>query len=280
MLTHQLALTVEKPGLIDAAALTRVAAALQKQATRDFGPIWGVSASVSAFARIEDVPLGYWPVIVVADVKGAAGYHQDQNGQPYALVEVGDSWSLTASHETLEMIADPFGKRLVAGTSPKAKQGRVQFLVEVCDPSEDDAYAYTVNGVMVSDFYTPRYFDPVAASGTRYSYTGAIKAPRTILPGGYLSWYDPKSKHWFQQTWFGGTKAVIRDLGVFDNAKFGSYRAFTDEMTPETLRLGKLGAKSAPLRAARQAQQSGDESTEAQAKMWLSCIAALRKGGK
>ena len=34
---------------------------------------------------------------------------------------------------------------------------------------------YPVNGVPVSDFYTPRYFEPVRTDGTRYSFTGEIE---------------------------------------------------------------------------------------------------------
>jgi len=98
---------------------------------------------------------------------------------------------------------DPFGDRLVAGTSPKPRQGRVEFLVEVCDPSEDPAYSYTVNGIVVSDFYTPAFFDPLGAAGARYSFAGHITGPRRILEGGYLSWHDPVSDHWWQQIWFG-----------------------------------------------------------------------------
>jgi hypothetical protein len=54
-------------------------------------------------------------VIIVDDVRGAAGYHQDSYGQPYALVEYSASWSLTASHEVVEMLVDPWGRRVVAG---------------------------------------------------------------------------------------------------------------------------------------------------------------------
>lgn len=163
--------------------LTRVAAALQKQVTRDFTPIWEIPATVDGFARLEDVPLGYWPVIVVRDVQDAAGVHLDRDGQPFAQVEMGSSWSLTASHEVLEMLVDPFGDRLIAGPSPRPGQGRVEFLVEVCDPSEDDRFAYTVNDVLMSDFYTPRFFDPVRGAGLRYSFTGALTEPRQVLPG-------------------------------------------------------------------------------------------------
>src|SRR5712671_6814894 len=108
--------------------LTQVSAAVQKQVARDFAPIWGVQATVDPFAALEDVPIGYWPVIVQDDVKDLAGggVHLDDQGQPFALVEYDTEWSLTASHECLEMLADPFGNRLVAGRSLKTGQGRVQ----------------------------------------------------------------------------------------------------------------------------------------------------------
>ena len=101
--------------------LMRGSAALQKQVARDFGPIWGVRATVDAFGKLKDVPLGYWPVIVRDDIgfPGAAGIHLDKGGQPYALVQYSADWVLTTSHEILEMLADPFGNRLVAGQSPK-----------------------------------------------------------------------------------------------------------------------------------------------------------------
>jgi hypothetical protein len=73
------------------------------------------------------------------NTRGAAGIHEDRNGQPFASItasSVLDQWSLTASHEALEMLVDPWGNRLVAGDSPKSDQARVSFLVEVSDPSE------------------------------------------------------------------------------------------------------------------------------------------------
>ena len=72
---------------------------------------------MDAFDRLEDVPIGYLPMIVRDDIgfEGAAGIHLDDNGQPFALIQFSDSWSLTASHEMLEMLVDPLGNRLVAG---------------------------------------------------------------------------------------------------------------------------------------------------------------------
>jgi hypothetical protein len=116
MLTINLGLVSEVAGH-DPSDVARVAASLQRQATRDFGPIWGVRATVDSFPRLEDVPVGYWPMIVETNINtpGAAGVHEDKDGQPFALIAMSDSWSLTASHEMLEMLADPFGKRVIPG---------------------------------------------------------------------------------------------------------------------------------------------------------------------
>lgn len=171
-------------------------------------------------------------MVVMDDIgfDGAAGIHLDRDGQPFALITSGSEWSLTASHECLEMLADPFGDRLVAGDSPKLDQGRVEFLVEVCDPSEARQFGYTVNGVLVSDFYTPRFFDPVVASGLRYSFTGAIQEPRDVLRGGYLSWHDPVSDNWWQEHWFSGNQSRFESLGPLTITN-GSFRSQIDRIT-------------------------------------------------
>lgn len=209
----QLAL-VSETNALGVSELTRVSAALQKQVLRDLAPIWEISASVDAFADLEDVPTGYWPVIVRDDigVPGAAGIHLDQDGQPFALVQYSNRWTLTASHEVLEMLVDPLGDKLTPSQSIKPDQGRVEYLVEVCDPSEDFDYSYTVNGIRMSDFYTPAFFDPVPAASVRYSFTDAVKAPKQVLAGGYLSWLDPVTSHWWQQKFF-GPEPVFVDLG-------------------------------------------------------------------
>jgi hypothetical protein len=278
MLNRNLALVADTKK-ITPSQLTKVAAALQKQATRDFGPIWEIDASVSAFAKLEDVPSDYWPIIVRDDIKtpGAAGVHEDKNKQPFALVQYTDEWSLTASHETLEMLGDPFGNRLVAGGSPQKGQGRVNFLVEVCDPSEGRQFAYTVNGVTVSDFYTPHFFDPTHAASVRYSYTGAITKPRTILQGGYLSWVVPKTNEWFQEIWFNTPKPEFRSLGVLSGKMTGSLRATIDRLTPTPLETTVLPAKS-PLRVtARTRLSEAGESSSARAKFLRKHIEEIKR---
>jgi hypothetical protein len=191
-----------------ASEITQLAAALQIQVSRDFSPIWEVDATVSAFTALNDVPLGHWPVIVKEDIgdPGAGGFHLDKSNQPYALVAYDDSWTLTVSHETLEMLADPFGNRTVPGPSLDEAHAtdRVSYLVEVCDPCEDSSFSYSINGIVVSDFITPHFHDPAFTSGARYSFTGAITEPRQVLKNGYISWEDPTLGFWYQLTNFGG----------------------------------------------------------------------------
>jgi hypothetical protein len=282
MLTISVALVSEVDGH-DPGDVARVTAALQRQAIRDFRPIWDVEATVDSFPTLEDVPLGYWPMIVRDDIgfEGAAGIHLDKDGQPFALITMSDSWSLTASHELLEMLADPFGNRVIPGQSKKPGQKRVEFLVEVCDPSEAEEFAYTVNDILVSDFYTPRFFDPVKVNGVRYSFTGAITAPRTILRGGYISWHDPVSDHWWQQTWFGGPKPQFRDLGVFDaTAQGGSVRSWIDGHTEHPgIDTGLLPANPVLQQAVEKGEGTA-ESASAKAAVWRSQIEGiLRRSG-
>lgn len=256
--------------------LVRMAAALNKQATRDITPFWGVQASVDAFIDLEDVPLGYWPMIIRDDIgfPGAAGIHLDRDGQPFALIQHSDSWSLTASHEAVEMMADPLGNRLIAGPSLKGDPGRVEYLVEVADPSEAPEYGYTVNGILMSDFYTPRFFDPVADPSVQYSYTGAIKEPRQVLPGGYISWLEPISRHWWQQVYF-GAEPEFRDLGRLElNGQ--SIRATIDKITEVRELISGVAPDNRQLQAAIRAGEAAQEAASSKAEAWRAQIDDLK----
>jgi hypothetical protein len=165
---------------------------------------------------------------------------------------------------------------LVAGNSPKAGQGRVNFLVEVCDPSEDRPFSYTSNGITVSDFYTPHFFDPVVATGVRYSFTGAITKPRTILKGGYLSWVVPQTNEWFQEVWFGTAKPQFRSLGVINNKMTGSLRSTIDRLTPTPLEQKKLSEKDAFIVSRRKSRAEVDEASSARAADLRELIKAIK----
>lgn len=220
---------------VSASDLADVASAIQKQVVRDFDPIWKTQATISAYHESGQVPLDYW-IVTVCDDTGDLneGVHRDVHGQPFALVQYDDLWTLGVSHECLEMLADPFCCRMIAGQSPKTDQGRVRFLVEVCDPCQDPTFGYTVNGVKVSDFVTPNYFDPVASSGVRYSYSGRVTGPHEVLKNGYLSWLEPRTGHWWQKRLF-RNKAEFSDLGLLRQTGEG-IRPAVDAVTPRQRR--------------------------------------------
>lgn len=212
-----------------------VAAALQKQVTRDFSPAWSLAATVSAFADPTKIPTGYWPVTIQdkLDDPDAAGYHTDENNQPYSLVEYDQDWSVTASHETLEMLGDPMGNTLVAATIPAADMpkirglsARVRILRELCDPCE--MATYPVNGVTLSDFLMPSWYLPLGTTGRNFSFQNTIPHPLSISKGGYYS-YLASNNHWYQVTWFEGNGPVVADLGLnSDRPKGISLREFID----------------------------------------------------
>jgi hypothetical protein len=199
-----------KSGAVQLAELTHVASALAIQVTRDFSPIWGISATVTALSDPRKVPPGYWPIFIVDNLPPTeGGFHLTKHKQPYAEVEAGPTWSLAASHELIEMLVDPSGSRTAAGVGLTVANGkivenpadRVEYLVEACDPCESEDLAYLIGDVMVSDFFTPHYHDPtptVPTPGVRYSFTGALTKPREVLPGGYISWADLTTGHLMQ----------------------------------------------------------------------------------
>lgn len=222
---HQLIAVVADARTTDIKALTQAVAAIQKQVDRDVFPLWNVQTSISVFTDPKHIPVGYWPVTLVAQAGGDLGFHQDEHGQPSSTVEMAGDWTVTLSHECIEMLVDPYGNRMVPGDSPVASQGRVNFLVEVCDPCQGSGY--TVNGIKVSDFYTPHYFDPVRVQGTRYSYTGSLQAPREVLKGGYLSWMTPATGDWWQRV---NRTGVTEDKAVTARKGKGvSNRQFIDK---------------------------------------------------
>src|SRR5688572_30139914 len=117
MLARHIAVVPEAEG-VNVSELARVSAALQRQVTRDVCPIWGVVATVDAFPYLEDIPIGYWPIVLTfCELGREAGVHIDASGQPYAQVQMSRNWSLAASRACLEMLINPLGTRTVTAPS-------------------------------------------------------------------------------------------------------------------------------------------------------------------
>jgi hypothetical protein len=231
---QHVALVSESEG-VEPGELAEVAAAVQKQVLRDFGPLWQVQATVDAFPRLQDVPEGYWRAVVADELnERSIGFHRASDGQPFAMILFREDWHRIASHEILEMLADPSGDSLVAGDSPDPEQGRVEFLLEVCDPCA--FVTYPVNGLDLSDFITPEYHNPVTANGVLYSFTGSISRPREILPNGNLSWRIPGSNTWFTASRANGQLRIDPAPGPMTG---GSLREAIDQHTRTVFQLPK-----------------------------------------
>jgi hypothetical protein len=223
---------------LDAVLVEAAAASLNIQVMRDLSQFWNVQATVRYLPNPKSIPVGVWPVLLVAKLPpGEGGVHLTKKNQPYSLVIAtpnSNDWTIDASHETIEMLVDPSGNRLqaaraiaIAGKETEDAPGEFEYLVEACDPCEANQYAYMINGIPVSDFITPHFYDPVTVAGTRYSFGGHITRPRQVLPGGYISFTNPESDE-VQQILYLGAKPVLRNLGP---ASGPSLRVFVDGQT-------------------------------------------------
>ena len=199
--------------------VSAAAAAIQQQIVSHFSQIWHINAVVAAFDSY--APLGYAPIFIDSTISapsGYTGYHTTNAGNPFAIVQYGPTWTLTASHEAMEMLVDPDGMKTIPGISPADGTSPVNFICEICDPCQDPAYSYKIDGFAVSDFCTPSYFD-ANAGGSQLSWTGAVKAPLAVLPGGAQLWVTP-SNEVYQRINI-GDNISIGDLGIYQPGPLG-----------------------------------------------------------
>lgn len=208
---------VDKTGKIPHSLMHAAARAFHTQVARDLPRFWPIHAAVSWLPDPANIPAGIWPVFLVEKLPpGQGGSHLDRHNQPYAKVIANpDSheWTIDASHEILEMLVDPYGNRFQTGPSVKLVRGKVveghsqyAYLMEACDPCQGDKWAYPIHGIAVSDFVSPHYYDHARTHGAEYSFTGAVKHPRQVLAGGYLSWINHRTSEWQQLLWLDPSK--------------------------------------------------------------------------
>jgi hypothetical protein len=214
---------------IDPALLHNAAAAIDIQVTQQLAKTWdGINASVSASQSLSAIQGDAWPVFLVKSLPpGEGGYHQDKNNQPYAKIIASaedPSWTIDASHEICEMLVDPYGSRMnssqairIEGDGVVDAPGTFKYLVEACDPCESNRFAYEIQGIAVSDFITPNYYDPTSTPGTLYSFRGNITRPRELLKGGYISFIDAGGA-WQQILWVNPGAPVLTPLSEMNTA--------------------------------------------------------------
>lgn len=174
--------------------VSAVLPALQQQVTLDFRAYWSVDCQLSFVGEGEQLPDGWWQISVTdnPDQAGALGYHElTSRGTPLGKVfagldlQSGASWTVTLSHELLEMLADPWINWCAQGANGKI------YALEVCDAVEADKLGYDIDGVLVSDFITPSWFEPTHAD--RVDFMRRIVKPLELASGGYMSVLDAGS---------------------------------------------------------------------------------------
>jgi hypothetical protein len=192
----------------------RVIRAVNRQIAEDFVPYWGMGARLRLEGHTTEDPDKGNPVDLRgdailyvwdrADVPNALGYHEHNNkGIPYGFVfldvaeRMGENWTVTFSHEALELIADPEVNLLVMGPHPADARKTVFYWYEMCDAVQGESY--TIDGVDVSNFVLPPYFtgteERERLKGRRdflsRSYHGETLRSFGVNPGGYLGFYNP-----------------------------------------------------------------------------------------
>jgi hypothetical protein len=204
-------------GQVSDEVLQGVIRAINKQIAEDFAPYWSMSAILRLEGRSSDQPdrvqipdLRGDAIIYLwdkSDIAGALGYHsQNSQGIPYGFVftdiaqSIGEPWSVTLSHEALELIGDPETNLLVMGPHP-AQDREVFHWYEMCDAVQAEMYG--IDGVLVSNFVLPLYFTgtrDVDEIGARNDFLGREHGGQTlrsfgINPGGYVGFFDPQTGH-------------------------------------------------------------------------------------
>jgi hypothetical protein len=194
------------PEASDAAARAMVGA-VQTQIQRDFAAAWNITADLVFFTGGQQVPKDMWQVGLFdnADQAGALGYHDvTRDGLPLGKVFArttlvdGGKISVTLSHEVLEMLADP-DINLTAFVESPSGGGRL-YAYEVCDAVEADVLGYEVDGITVSDFVTPAWFQSFRKKGsTDFSFRKHVNHPFALAAGGYIGYYDVAGGSGWQQ---------------------------------------------------------------------------------
>lgn len=168
---------------------------LQTQITRDFFPVWGVNAQLVFTTGTP--PQNNWQLIILDSYSQAnvLGYHETTIvGLPIGYVFLNNSaqanvpWTVTASHELLEMLGDPdINLSVLTDNSPYQTSDETWlFAYEICDPVQDVSLAYMINSTKVSDFVYPSWFESFwQPFSTQFDYSNNLFVPFQVGSGGY-----------------------------------------------------------------------------------------------
>jgi hypothetical protein len=214
--------------------------ALQIQISRDFAPVWNMSANLMVVGKGAAAPLGSWVISLMdnSDQAQALGYHDlTIDGLPLGKVFVADdmkyqlSWTVTLSHETCELLVDPYVQNSVFVQTTNTTG--ILYPLEICDAVESDTQGYLINGTLVSNFVYPAWFESFRApQSTKFDHTGIISAPLQLAQGGYIGTFivGPNSLGWTQKVASGGPGARLARKGYYSrtNRRIRREQPFTN----------------------------------------------------
>ena len=215
----------------------RAIRAVNRQIAEDFQHHWNLSATLrlegKAGAKPDkinlpdlrgDAVIYLWDK---TDVPGALGYHFENNaGIPFGFVftdlaeKLKESWTVTLSHEALELLNDSETNLLVQGPHPANPQQTVFHWFEMCDAVQ--AETYTIDDTEVSNFVLPLYFTISEEVGGRNDFLGRVHDGNTLKsfgvnPGGYIGFFNPATnKH---ETFTGNDPKAEERLRLKQTAK-------------------------------------------------------------
>jgi hypothetical protein len=192
-------LVINESTVFQDAALAPIVAALKTQVNEDFCPFWNIAPVVlGLWPKGTPPPATAWQMVLLdnSDQADALGYHDlTAAGLPIGKVfvksdlQAGAKVSVTVSHELLEMLADPFLCYTVQ--DPSDESGQTFLALEVCDAPEADNFGYDINGVTVSDFVFPSWFDGIGEGP--FDFRSHLSEAGQIAPGGYIGVWTPGS---------------------------------------------------------------------------------------
>jgi hypothetical protein len=191
---------INESSVYDDATAQGLIGPFQQQWNQDLRPVWGVDQATFVFVPKGQAPdpSAWWVVFLDdSDQANALAYHDLTNqGLPISKIFVktiqadSSSVSVGATHEICEMAVDPW-----LNGAYQDPQG-VFWAGEVCDPVEDDQYAYSIGSVAVTDFVTPNWFAHKNAQGP-IDFKGHAQSAFEVLSGGYAQKFDPQ-QGWVQ----------------------------------------------------------------------------------
>jgi hypothetical protein len=180
---------------------------LQLLTQNDFYPAWGIKSHIYNLDKSKPLPKGHWALVILdnANQAGALGYHDLTNdGYPLGKVfakttmDAGENWTVTASHELLEMLADPY-INLTTFNQTGNNSGRI-LPYEICDAVQGSNCTFRIEGLEMSNFVYPTWFEGFRpAKSCKFDFMGVLSEPFEIYHEGYISYFDvPNTRGWQQ----------------------------------------------------------------------------------